>query len=294
MVRDHGGDTSNTFRNSQSLARTYQDLTTKSQSNTDSVQEALKVGSTLVGAHAKMGSDEIAQQMHVNGDYQRFQISEGRKRDMDPASRKHHEQAARDMANGSSDELLGDPRARAAVLRTRAAVLQYGDESATPQERFAALKFLSDGARAMTHIGFAPARRAELERQAFNIADPVDRTGVADQIMVRPSAGKNGPTHPGHLQGAEALRSEIEGQVRQGDDVKGKAQDMLHDADESGLGENGAGTARRAAANVADNAADVVRAPGTRSRVRYGKEPPAPAAKPSEEAENEPPLGYPM
>jgi len=232
--------------------------------------------------------------MHVNGDYQRFQLSEGRKRDMDPAARKHYEQAERDMIAGGTDELHGDPRARAAVLRTRAAVLQYGDESATPQERFAALKFLSDGARAMTHIGFAPARRAELERKPFNLADPVDRTGVTGQIMVRPTAGKNGPAHPGHLQGAEALQSEIEGQVKQGDVVKGKAQDMLHDADESGLGENGAGTARRAAANVADNAADIVRAPGTRSRVRYGKEPPAPPPKPPEDAEDVAPLGLPM
>ena len=298
------------------MARNFQTLNSDAKSQTSSVQNALKVGSGLVAAHNKMGADEIAHQMNANQDYARFQLSEGRARDVDPSTRPYLEKVQRDMASGATDSVVGNPQASAAVARTRAAVLQYADPKATDDERFKALAFITGGANAMNHGAFAPPAQDAFRKPFDDLSGPVDRTGVdgrrvetlapsapraltgsaaaggstaqrAGRRNGSPSGARTGPSllpaNSPARQALDAARVGASGPANRielpqvlGNQTADRARELLSDADDSGLGANGAGTVRRALANSADNVLDVVRPAGARSRVRFGNAPPGP------------------
>ena len=320
-VRSHGNSAGTSFSQKQSVARNFQTLTSDAKSQTATVGNALKVGSSLVAANNKIGSDEIAQQMGANGAYARFQLSEGRARDQDPSTRPYLEKVQRDMATGATDSIVGNPQANSAVARTRAAALQYADPNATEAERFRALEFITGGSNAMIGGAFAPPPQDAFRKPFDDLTGPVDRTGVDGRrvealaprapgaLTAAPGTGRRSATSTGGSTGPsllpansqarmalEAARAGAVGPANRvelpqvlGNETVDRARALIDDADSSGLSPNGPGTIRRTAANVVDNARDLVRAPGERSRVRFGRAPatspsPSPPAAPVPEA----------
>jgi conjugal transfer mating pair stabilization protein TraG len=278
LERSRGGDTSSSFRRAQSVARNYQELTSKSGTHTDSRQEALKSGSGFIGAQMKIGGDEIAHQLGANRDYRRFQLSEGHRFDKDLSTRAYREQAARDMDAGVTDDLTSNPQARDAMIRTRAALLQYADESASTADRFKALKFLTEGARAMTHIAFAAPQEQDFAKPARETANPKDLTGISRDLERRKPALSHAPEHLSPMKGSVDFKDEVLGDLNTGTfKVEGQVAGMLKDAEASGLSQHGPGTLIRTGQNVADNVADVVRPDGSGSRVTFGDHPGAEA-----------------
>jgi conjugal transfer mating pair stabilization protein TraG len=274
LERSHGGDLSSNFRKAQSVAHNYQQLTSRSDTHTDSRQEALKAGSGFVGAQMKIGGDEIAHQVSANRDYRRFQLDQGHRFDRDPSTQAYREQAERDMDSGVTDSLSGNPEARAATIRTRAALLQYADESASTDDRFKALKFLTDGARAMTHIAFNAPTGADLQRHNATMANPQDHTGVAADLEKRKPSLSRAPEHLTPMQGAAEFKDDVLSDVNSGVVTVGnKVQGYLDDAEGSGLSQHGPGTFVRTVENSADNAKSGFRAAGRGSRVTFGDRP---------------------
>jgi conjugal transfer mating pair stabilization protein TraG len=272
LERSHGGDLSSTFRHAQSVARNYQELTSKADSHTDTTQQALKVGSNLVAASQKIGGDEIAYQLSANRDYQRFQLSEGHKYASDPTARKYLQQAERDMADGATDSLIGNDPARQALLRQRAAMLQYADESASPEQRLKGLKFLADGARAMTHIAFTAPKPGEFTSPAGPIGKVSDSTGAHEgQLIHHPIALSRAPaTLPG-IEGDREFRHDV---VEDASDTTDQTEvevnhDML-DADHWGLGQDGSGTVVRVGKNIAGNVRSAMGSASASTPVTFG------------------------
>jgi hypothetical protein len=215
-----------------------------------------------------------------------------------------------------TEAVKGSPRGRDAVLRSRAAVLQYGDESAPEASRLEALRFLSDSVLAMTHMTVRPGADGELAPRTLDLADPKNRTGAQGLIphdfdpvkagVVRGAASKpqrpatggsptttrpgtpssTGTTLPEPRLGDtrvvdDAMSNEVNPLKDAAATIQAEAQGRIDDAKSSGLAQEGPGTFRRTARNVADNAIDLTRDNSIRSVVRFGKEEPAKPPKPA-------------
>ena len=321
ISRSLSSDQSRSFREAQSAAKRYEEMLSKTDTSTDSLTDSLKQGSSLVAAHAGIGASQMAYQMQANVDFQRFHADRGVKRDQDPTTRKYRELAEREMADdvAVTEAVKGSPRARDAVLRSRAAVLQYGDESAPQASRLDALRFLSDSVLAMTHMTVRPGADSELAPRAYDLADPRNRTGAEGLIphdfdpvkagVVRGAAPKpqraatggstatarpaSPPLTASSTHAAlpeprlgdtrvvdEAMSNEVNPLKDAAAAIQAEAQGRIADAKASGLAQDGPGTFKRAALNVADNAVDLTRDNAYRSVVRFGKEEPPKPSKP--------------
>lgn len=312
MSQSIGKDKSTTFRKAQTAARKFDELVSRGHSLSDTFSDTLKDGSSLVTAHAAIGTSQLAYQSDTNLDYQRFQADRGFRRDQDKSTHKYLAMAEKDMASdvGATEAVQGNPKARAAVMRTRAAVMQFNDQSAPEQERVEALRFLTDSALAMTHMSVTPTRLGELGRPGEQIEDPKDRTQAGALLPKdkplpvkgkaparKPSGGsKGGSPHPAHpsqtsLPGLGPTTLDPSKIDAMADSVRARARDHIEDAEASDLGQRGPGTLIRTGKNVVDNFKDTVRPVEQRSRVRFGKAEPKQAAdKDADDGQPMPPL----
>lgn len=305
-----GHDTNRALSKTVDTQSSFQKLLSSSQTSTNTTAEALKQSNNFLSGVQKIGPQEIAWQMGTNSDYSRFQLLQGRTFDETPSAQRYLAEAQQEMQNGGIDQVSGNPSARSAVLRTRAATMMAGDQSATPEDRMMALRFLASGAQEMTHVGMKPLNDEKMH--GFNIAAPQDTTGV-NPVAVRgaverhvpgqgivapattaPVPGQTPGNHPrtaarpaaalrpvgGSAPGAvatspskaDALREEIKGSVAQGAAaVKEEEKRQAAVAQEAGLKADGHGTVVRVAANVVDNAASVVRPTGQADRTHLGE-----------------------
>lgn len=314
--RNSGGDKSKNLTASLDTQKTYASTLSGTSSVSDTTSIALKKSQAFVEQSSQIGSTEIAAQMERNGEFNRFQLLEGKTFDRLEALDKYKQKANADMDSGATD-VISNPAAREAAVRHRAAVLLANDESATPEDRLKADRYLVDSAQAMQAIRF---QSGDTSMKPLNIDSPLNATGVDRPglerdgnrlIPVRPAshAGTTPATTPGVKAapgsgipitkkpkptpppqddplGAGDFKQQVTGAVKRTKDrVENADENARRSAADSGLDKDGHGTAIRAAANLVNNAATAV-GDGP-SRVLLGdldKKPNAPRAVPPKAA----------
>ena len=262
-----GHDKSHQVQKSVATQQTYQKSLSESASNTDATSKANRANSSFVQNSAKIGNTEIAHQRKSNGDFAMQQILSGPQFDALPGAQKHRNTAEKDMANGATDQLIGDKEGQQSAIRHRSAVLLAQDESATPEDRFKAVEYLTQSAGAMQHMRY---QAGDTGMMRNDIQAPQDRTGVPDPYLAKPASlappkhalpprGKT-PTTPSTARAsspakpAETVPDTLPNSF--GASVKDEVATAETIARQANLGSHGAGTVKRATDNVTDNLED--------------------------------------
>jgi len=170
-----GRQSSSELSRALSTQRSYQQSLSQVSSVTDAATQGVRDSSSFVNMSGKIGSEEIAWQQRANPEYASFQVTSGRLFDDNPATRRYREIAAADSASGATGRMVGDRAGQDAINRHRAAVMLAQDQTAKPEDRVAASRYLADEARAMQHMRFDPTNPAAM---SLSIAAPTDTTGV--------------------------------------------------------------------------------------------------------------------
>ncbi|MGP8491747.1 hypothetical protein ACT2FY_37800 [Paraburkholderia fungorum] len=158
-----------------STQQSYQNTLSEVQSTSDAASQGVHESSSFVDLSSKIGSEEIAWQQKTNPEYAAFQAIDGRKFNDNSATVKYLATAATDAKSGSTERLVGDSAGQEAINRHRAAVMLAQDQTARPEDRLAAARYLTDEGRAMQHMRFDPTNTGPMN---IGIAAPTDRTGV--------------------------------------------------------------------------------------------------------------------
>lgn len=170
-----GRQSSSELSRALSTQRSYQQSLSQVSSVTDAATQGVRDSSSFVNMSGKIGSEEIAWQQRANPEYASFQVTSGRLFDDNPATRRYRETAAADAASGATGRMVGDRAGQDAINRHRAAVMLAQDQTAKPEDRLAASRYLAEEARAMQHMRFDPTNPAAMN---MSIPAPTDTTGV--------------------------------------------------------------------------------------------------------------------
>jgi len=170
-----GKQASSDLSRSLSTQQSYQKTLSEVQSTSDAASQGVHESSSFVDLSSKIGSEEIAWQQKTNPEYAAFQAIDGRKFNDNAAAGKYLATASSDANSGSTGRLVGDSAGQEAINRHRAAVMLAQDQSAKPEDRLAAARYLTDEGRAMQHMRFDPTNTGPMN---MDIAAPADRTGV--------------------------------------------------------------------------------------------------------------------
>jgi conjugal transfer mating pair stabilization protein TraG len=259
--------------------RNYQDIVSQSGSSTDQTSQALRDSSSFIANSQRIGTAAIADQVATNRDYAMYQVLAGRDFDAQAGSQSYREVAERDMDSGATDRLQGNPAARDAAVRHRAAVLMSQDERASPEARLASLEYLTGSAMAMQHLGFRP---FQTKMRSLDIADPSNRTGVnGARVMSGGDQVERAGVHsnvmlPQTNFGSSAADADLRTMHADGTTVKAERERQDLVADNADLGNYGSGTAKRTLVNTAANIAGTDA--GAPSRVGVGRPGASPAS----------------
>ncbi|WP_260444871.1 MULTISPECIES: conjugal transfer protein TraG N-terminal domain-containing protein [Burkholderia] len=190
-----GRQSSSELSRALSTQRSYQQSLSQVSSVTDAATQGVRDSSSFVNMSGKIGSEEIAWQQRANPEYASFQVTSGRLFDDNPATHRYRETAAADAASGATGRMVGDRAGQDAINRHRAAVMLAQDQTAKPEDRLAASRYLAEEARAMQHMRFDPTNPAAMN---MSVPAPTDTTGVkgsevgrlAHRALPAPAAGR--------------------------------------------------------------------------------------------------------
>lgn len=177
-----GRQSSSELSRALSTQRSYQHSLSQVSSVTDAATQGVRDSSSFVNMSGKIGSEEIAWQQRANPEYASFQLTSGRLFDDNPATRSYRETAAADAASGATGRMVGDRAGQDAINRHRAAVMLAQDQTAKPEDRLAASRYLAEEARAMQHMRFDPTNPAAMN---LSVPSPTDTTGVKGSDVAR-------------------------------------------------------------------------------------------------------------
>ena len=155
---------------------TVQKAITETQSESEEWRTSQGVTTSFLGATAKIGADELALHSQANSNFQRFQLLEGRRFALNPATNQALSSASQALDSPVNEQFFGDPRAKAAATRHVAAVMLAQDPSASPENRKMATDYLLGEAKAMTAYQFQKSNSQQAP--LFNIRQPEDPTSV--------------------------------------------------------------------------------------------------------------------
>jgi conjugal transfer mating pair stabilization protein TraG len=274
-----GNSSDRVLSKSLETQRNFQDLVSASGTSTDQTGQALRESSSFIASSQRIGAVEIADQVATNRDYAMYQLLSGRDFGAMPETQQFQDIAERDMDSGATDRLQGNPAARQAAVRHRAAVLMSQNEQVAPAARMAALEYLTGSAMAMQHLGFrpfqsqmhelkigAPSNASGVNRQGLmSRGDGVERAGVPGANVTRPQTSfgtqPNFEAEAGGLRSVDASGADVRAEMERQDLIAGKAD----------LGDDGSGTAKRTLKNVAGNVGTAFGKAGSPSRVGVGR-----------------------
>ncbi|WP_371765578.1 conjugal transfer protein TraG N-terminal domain-containing protein [Massilia sp.] len=181
--RNSGSDDTKSLQRSFSVQKQYAATLSESKSISEVASDAVKNSSGFVSLNAKIGGAEMANQMKTNVAFRYFQLNEGRAFGNSMAAQPYLERAHKDMEAGVTDRIEGDPQAREAMARHRAAILMAQDPDAKPEDQFKANEYLLGSSNAMLAARFtAPDIQP---RKHFDFASPKNSTGVNESALVR-------------------------------------------------------------------------------------------------------------
>lgn len=189
---------------SLSTQESYQKTLSDVQSSSDSATQGVRDSSSFVNMSAQMGANEIVWQNQRNPDYAAFQVISGHQFESNPTTAPYLERAAADAASGATGRVVGDSAGQEAVNRHRAAVMLAQDQTAKPEDRVAATKYLTDEAAAMQHMRFDPTNSAPMP---MSIASPGDSTGVNSSAIRRAAGGPATLPSPAGVPAVPAMQS---------------------------------------------------------------------------------------
>ncbi|MEY4566323.1 MAG: hypothetical protein RLY14_1293, partial [Planctomycetota bacterium] len=168
----------------------------ENSSNTDSA------ANKLVGYSQNITGENLAHHAVANSAFRRFQMQQGRDFENNPAVKAKIEQAEALLKSSATDQVHSQsPLARAATVRTHAAVAAYNDNSLAPDVRKQALQYLTGQGLAMN--GIAAPQFGSTEPLGVAVARPVDQTRVSSPgletaaVALKPQGANNSEPHPG-------------------------------------------------------------------------------------------------
>lgn len=273
--RNIGTDEARSLQRSLGVQKQYADTLSESKSVSDVASDAVKRSSGFVSLNAKIGGAEVANQMKTNADYRRFQLNEGRSFGNSDVARPYLERAHRDIDAGVTDRIEGDPQAKEAMARHRAAFLLATDEQARPEDRLMADQYLLGSTNAMLAARFSTLDMKP--REHYDIGTPTNHSGVNESAVVRKvgaaakgHSGRGAPNTTGTLdRDGYGLAIEVAHGVERGaDSVHEGRLDATAAAHRAGLAGDGAeNTNKRAVSNIGANAKDIL--PGDNKPSRF-------------------------
>lgn len=263
-----GSETSKALDKTLGTQKTFQKTMSESDSSTDAFTAVTKQSDNFVGHAAKLSTKEFVQQSQANGDFQRFQLLEGRNFSSLPAAQAASSAVRSLMDSGAMEKVMGSPQAQEAAVRHAAAVRVYQDSQATSQDRATALKYLTGEAKAMQAINFQPNRSTEM--RSLQLDSPKDLTGVdasslnqrgeklQPQPVVPGMTSKSGGSKPQPAPSeADSMRLQVTTAV-EGNSAQATVEAARANADAVGLGAQGPGTLNRVGTNTVKNATDAL------------------------------------
>jgi conjugal transfer mating pair stabilization protein TraG len=178
-----GGERSKALSNERSFADSYVESTTHRGAHTSAVGQALQETDGFVAANQSIRSGELVQHSQSNAEFRQFQRMEGNRLEGASGAKKHMALAEQDMSSRSTEEIGGDERAHAAVVRHMAATSMARDASLPETARYEALKYLVGESNAMMHGGFEAPKEGAFDSKAKPIAAPKNATGVSPALL---------------------------------------------------------------------------------------------------------------
>ena len=265
-----GQETRQELQRSMDIQSSYQDLMSKSDTNTSSAEAAVRDSQSFIQFQQHIDPTTVSTQLATNREFSAYETTAGMRFDADPSNRQYLNQAEQQINAGETDTILGNDRAKHVMARMRAATLLANDQKAPSEKRLAALEYLVGGANAMFGRQVLTAKRPDAVEKFKDLHDPQDPTGVPKQPPAQPG-------HHKHHKGKDFHNTHVGTRVHHtppiphvGDNQKvlnaaGKAlasdatnitktevkQEIA--ASNAGLGQDGHGTARRTLNNAIDN-----------------------------------------
>lgn len=178
---------------------------TESERATSSTTDA--AANRLVGYSQNINGENLAQHAVANPAFRSYQMHEGREFENNPVVKAKIDQGQELQKTGATDQLHSQsPLARAALLRTQAAVSIYSDPSQSPESRKQSLDYLTGQAFAMN--GTVAPKFGSTESLGVSVGSPTDQTGVSAATLNTAAArlNVNGEIAPKNTLAAKVMK----------------------------------------------------------------------------------------
>ncbi len=260
-----GHDNRHELQRSMDIQSSYQDLMSKSDTNTSSAEAAVRDSQSFIEMQQHIDPTIVTTQLATNRQFSAYETTAGMRFDADPSNHQYLTQAEQQINDGETDTILGNDRAKHVMARMRAATLLANDQDAPSDKRLAALEYLVGGANAMFGRQVLGDRRPDAVETFKDLHDPKNQTSVSKNPSQQGHQRKH--HHHDHV-GTRGHQTHLIPHVGDNQSVLDSAKSVLakdasgitaHEvqqedaANDAGLGQAGHGTIIRTAENVKDN-----------------------------------------